>query len=165
MVTCRRAKVIRNEGRWSRVEVHRSTMCDGCNMEHDACAAGLEGERTTTALAENLAGANEGDLVELELDEGVMLWGTVLIYLTPLAGMLLAILGGLYLRSRLGWRIDENLLAAIAGVIGLLAGLAVVRVISQRSRYFSRGRPRISRVVSRAEEATVEVAPRHSPAR
>ncbi|MEA1996838.1 MAG: SoxR reducing system RseC family protein [Gemmatimonadota bacterium] len=147
-MVCSRGRVLSaGEGPWARVEVTRSVMCDNCSQA-GACISGPEAGKETVASVYNPVGAKEGDTVEISLNEGVILWGTVVLYLMPVLFLLAFILAGFYLKGYYSWDVGENLLAASAGVLGLLAAIPAVRIISTRSRYLAhRGRPEITRIL------------------
>jgi len=146
-MACSRAKVVECEGDMARVEVTRSAMCDGCS-ESGSCVSSLETGKKALAFVKNPLGAKVGDLVELSIKEGVVLWGTVTLYLIPVLFLLAFIVGALLLNNLLGWGKGENAVAALAGGLGLVLSFPVVRLLSTRWKYLADGVPEISRILT-----------------
>jgi len=107
----------------------------------------MENARRRVALAKNKIDARPGDLVELTIADGVILWGAFVIYLIPVFFLLIFVIGAHYLNLRLGWDKPEMLLSGIASGLGLAVSLAVVRLLSTRWKYLATGRPEISKVL------------------
>jgi len=145
-MTCSRARVLECDGDWAKVEVTRSAMCDGCS-ESGSCISSLESGKKAIAAARNPLGALAGDTVELSINEGVILRGTAVFYLIPVAFLLVFIAGSLLLNSLFGWQRSENAVAALAGVLGLALSFPVIRLISTRWKYLSDKVPEISRIL------------------
>lgn len=145
-MTCSRARVLKCEGDWAKVEVTRSAMCDGCS-ESGSCISSLESGKKALAVVRNPLGARARDLVELSINEGVIIRGTVVLYLIPIAFLLAFIAGSLYLNSLFGWGKSENAVAALAGGLGLALSFPVVRIISTRWKYLVDRVPEISRIL------------------
>ncbi len=145
-MVCSRAKVLKCEGDWANVEVTRSAMCDGCS-ESGSCISSLESGKKALAVVRNPLGARAGNLVELSINEGVILRGTAILYLVPIAFLLTFIAGFLYLNSLFGWGKSENAVAALAGGLGLVLSFPVVRIISTRWKYLADGVPEISKIL------------------
>ena len=145
---CSRGKVVESSGEWVMVEVERSTSCEHCGQK-DAClsSVGFDSSRKTLARARNTLGARAGDMVELAISEGVILWGTVILYLIPVFFLLAFILAAFYLNQAWQWEKEENLLAVVAGGLGLLISLGVVRLISTRWKYLAKSGPEVIRIL------------------
>ncbi|MFH1068320.1 MAG: SoxR reducing system RseC family protein [Candidatus Glassbacteria bacterium] len=146
-VNCNRAVVVQTEGAWARVEVQRSSMCDGCE-EKGTCGAHFADDTKTIARVRNPVSARPGDTVEISMAEGVILWGAVTIYLLPVAAMLAAILAAQAFKDEIGLPLGNNALPVVAGVVGLALSLPVVRLVSTRWKYLAEGTPTISRILS-----------------
>jgi sigma-E factor negative regulatory protein RseC len=145
-MTCSRARVLKCEGDWAKVEVTRSAMCDGCS-EAASCISSLESGKKASAVVKNPLGAKAGDQVELSINQGVILRGTAILYLIPVALLLAFIAGALFMNSFFGWGKSENAVAALAGALGLALSFPVVRVISKRWKYLADQGPEISRIL------------------
>ena len=149
---CSRAKVLKTKARWATVEVTRSAMCDHCSVS-ESCIPNLDSGKKAIAVVGNSLGAREQDLVELSITQGVLLWGTLILYLVPLIFLLAFIFAAFYLNRSLDWNKSENLVAACAGGLGLFVSLPVVRIISTRWRYLADGRPEITRILAPEEDS------------
>jgi positive regulator of sigma E activity len=128
------------------VEVNSSTMCDMC-PESRGCLPREEHSRLKNTRALNNVGASPGDLVELTIDEGVILWGAFVIYLVPVIFLLVFVIVAHDLNFRLGWDKPEIMVSGLAAVLGLGISLVVVRLLSTRWRYLAQGQPEISRIL------------------
>ena len=145
-MTCSRARVLKCEGDWAKVEVTRSAMCDGCS-EAGSCISSLESGKKALAVVKNPLGARAGDRVELSINQGVILRGTMILYLIPVALLLAFIAGALFVNSFFGWGKSENAVAALAGALGLALSFPLVRIISKRWKYLADQGPEISRIL------------------
>jgi positive regulator of sigma E activity len=144
--------VTRCDGQWAYVEVTRSAMCENCS-ESKSCIILLDSGKKMVAVVDNELGARVGDLVEITISEGVIFWGAVIIYAIPLCALLFSIILALYLNRALGWNKSENALVLGAGFLGIILSLPLVRVISKRWKYLSRGRPRITGILQPEDES------------
>ena len=135
------------EGDRARVEVTRSTMCDNCAESGSCVVFSLESGKKALAAVKNPLGAKAGDWVELSINQGVILRGTVILYLIPVVFLLAFILCSLLLNSFLGWGKSENAVAALSGALGLALSFPVVRMISKRWEYLVDQMPEISRIL------------------
>ena len=117
------AKVISVESSFAVIEVQRTSACDGCHKKEDAkecsvCSL-MGGERSFSARADNLIGAEVGDQVLIETATGRVMWYAVLVFLLPLfvAGSTLAI------ASLLGATPSVAAVSAILGFLICFVGL------------------------------------------
>lgn len=149
---CSQGTVIALEGALARVEVSRSAMCDGCHQQSSCNVALLDSGRDTVAAVGNPVGARPGDKVELAIDEAVLLRGGMVLYLLPLAFMVLGILLAMALRGSINFGLGDDMLALLAALAGLAASMPVVRVWSKRSRYLAANVPVITRVLRQDQD-------------
>lgn len=137
------------QGRLALIEVSRSSACVGCSQQ-GGCSISLEAGSPNRTLVENPLGARPGDTVEVSLPEGVVVWGALTVYILPLvalfAGMLVAERYGPSLAP--GW--GATGLDVAGGVLGLVVGLVLVRLISRHWRILT-SRPEITRIIARAQ--------------
>jgi sigma-E factor negative regulatory protein RseC len=138
-----RAVVIRLEGREALVESTQGGGCGHCDSEN-GCGSGKLSQlfcsepRRFRAL--NNSNAQVGAVVQISVQEGVLLRSAILMYVLPLLMLLAgAVLAGLWAPddSRDAW-------SAAAGVIGLVAGFVLVKILSLRPKFVSAGLPLIS---------------------
>ncbi|MBW7996686.1 MAG: SoxR reducing system RseC family protein [Candidatus Glassbacteria bacterium] len=144
---CSRGKVIGSEGGMAQVEVSRSAMCDGCHQEGACHVTLLESGQNTIALVRNPLDAKPGDRVEIAVDEEVVIRGSVVLYILPLAFMLGAILLALGLKERLGLGLGDDTLALLSALGGLALSLPVIRLWSGRSKYLTANIPVITEIL------------------
>ncbi len=82
------AKVISLCGMRAVVETSRRSACEGChkNADGESCSVCtlMGGERRFTSVADNLIGAEVGDLVMIESDTRRVLFYAILVFLLPL---------------------------------------------------------------------------------
>lgn len=132
------------------IEVERSGACDRCHAR-GACAMTL-GERRLEMTVGNPLGATVGQRVTVELDDRAFLAACALVYLIPLAALLAAAVAA-HLALAAGplaaWR-DPG--SAVAALLGLAAGLGVVRLIEKRIRdprrpYLERYRAQVTGII------------------
>lgn len=122
----------RRDGGLVVVEVDRGSACDGCHAK-GACNMGF-GSRKTQVTAHDPVGAKVGERVTLELGDGAFLAACAWVYLVPLAGLLLAagLAWGLLGWAGMGAARDAG--SALAALVGLGAGLAVIWRYDRRVR-------------------------------
>jgi sigma-E factor negative regulatory protein RseC len=148
---CSQGKVTALEGAMARVEVSRNAMCDGCHQQSTCNVNMLDSSRDSVATVRNPVGAQLGDKVEIAIDEAVLMRGSAVLYILPLAFMLLGLLLAMALKDRMNFGLDEDMLALVAALAGLAVSLPVVRAWSSRSRYLAANVPVITRIIKQEE--------------
>ena len=127
-----------------RVKLQRHDACDHCN----ACSAGVETEEMMLE-AENLCLAKPGDLVEISLEESNFLVAVIIMYIIPLAGLLVGIALGYAVGGYTA--MNREVLALIVGFALLAITYLVIR--SNESKFNTRKfRPIASSIVKDDEE-------------
>jgi sigma-E factor negative regulatory protein RseC len=145
--SCSQGVVIRAGGRWATVEVDRGTMCGQCESKK-ACAPPLESRTKVLSVVENPLGAGKGDTVELSLKEGVLVWGSLMIYMIPMIFLIAFIMLALHLNAILQLSYSDPVISTVAGVVGFGLSLFVVRFVGTHWKYLADGRPRITRIIA-----------------
>ncbi len=148
---CSQGKVTALEGDLARVEVSRSAMCDGCHQQSTCNVDMLDSSRDKVATVRNPVGAKPGDKVEIAIDETVLMRGSAVLYILPLAFMLAGLLLAMALKDRLNFGLGEDMLALFAALAGLAVSMPVVRAWSNRSRYLAANVPVITRILEQDE--------------
>jgi sigma-E factor negative regulatory protein RseC len=134
-------------GREARVATQRSSTCGSCASRGACHALGGSNEAEITAM--NRADAKVGDVVELVLPEGALLWASVVAYLVPVILLLVgAVIGHMY-HGDLSMGSDGA--SALGSVVGLGVGLAFTWVASRHARRTGYTMPVIERVVEKAD--------------
>ncbi len=115
-----RGRVIETAGNVAKVEIFRKDECSRCKV------CGFGSRDRIVAVAANTIGAKEHDEVELELEGSQVVRAAAIVYLIPLAFLLV----GLYLGTVLSSFIDRRDMAPLASAVlgfGLL-GLSYVGI-------------------------------------
>ncbi|MBE6540993.1 MAG: hypothetical protein E7672_00880 [Ruminococcaceae bacterium] len=115
-----RAVVLETDGKIAKIEVRRSTMCEGCH-KNGGCGEGhceisglVSGNGKLETLAENRVNAKVGDTVEVETESKVVLGYAALVFIMPI------------IVSIVFYYISEALFKAdSAGMIGALIGFVL----------------------------------------
>ncbi len=140
-----RGIVLSVDGDRVRVEVTRSAMCAHCENQGTCNALGSSPKSVVSAV--NEAGAGEGDLVEISMTESRVLKAAALVYLVPVAGLVIgAMLGDAY-AGALGLSADAG--SGLGAVAGIAAGLSVTTIAARRASRSGDSLPVVSRVVVR----------------
>jgi sigma-E factor negative regulatory protein RseC len=134
------AKVIEVRNGHALVQTERTTACEGCSA-HGACAS-LGGDRDARVWAEDGIGVERGEIVVVAIAEKTFLLASVLVYIMPVAALIV----GAFIGTKVGlsYGYDPDLVAAGLGISAMVAALFAARIIS-RNRI--RG-PKIVRRVS-----------------
>ena len=103
----------------------------------------------------NRAGAKAGDVVSLDIGSGTLIKSALLMYLTPMIGLLCGAVLGSVLHQNLG--LDETLAGIIFGMAGFALAFLITKVASGRMGKGSSLTPVITGVLkeSRKESAPV----------
>ncbi|MBN1829867.1 MAG: SoxR reducing system RseC family protein [Deltaproteobacteria bacterium] len=136
--------VLRRDGTSAWVRVMRSKACQGCRQS-DCCGASLlEQDRFIEILADNAAGAEEGERVSLECSPAVIAKTSLLLYFLPIFVMVLAALAGFDIGTRTS--LDPVLVSALSGFSGLAVALLAARTLGKRIVLKGDFRPRIQSI-------------------
>lgn len=134
------------------VETNRRSACGHCESS-GACGTSLLantfGNKPTRVEVANGLGARVGDRVVLGLPEGGFLLGSLLLYLLPLAGLLVGALLGQFLAIRQALALVEPW-AVLGGLLGLTAALGLLRIVDISRRDPGRFQPVMVRRLARA---------------
>lgn len=107
-------------GEYAKVEVSRSSACEGCHANADgSCSACVSfGEKTTSAKAENTVDAKVGDRVVLETASNTIILYAAAVFLFPL---LLGVVGYL-----VGGILPYTATPYIGAVVGFMLAFVIV---------------------------------------
>ncbi|NPV53329.1 MAG: SoxR reducing system RseC family protein [Firmicutes bacterium] len=112
-------KVVVVKGDAATVEIARSAMCSKCKM----CNLG---SGTARIDADNLVDAEVGDLVSVEIDTRNVMAAAFVVYMVPLAFMLVGFLLGPVVSRWLGLAWASQAVTAATGIVFLVLSYAVV---------------------------------------
>ncbi len=138
--------VIQGEGKdLVRVTADRKGACGGCDLRGGGCKSCLAGADKMETRAVNSAGARPGDLVKLKLPASSLFTGAALLYLLPVAGLLVGALTG---NRAFGPPENVSAVGAIAGAfLGLAVGYAVLIAVDRAEGLRSRWMPIVTQVI------------------
>ncbi|MFH1242289.1 MAG: SoxR reducing system RseC family protein [Pseudomonadota bacterium] len=134
--------VQRVEGGFAWVLTERKGACDGCGQR--GCCSMIEGSDAMVVRAENVAKAKQGDEVELFLSTKTRIKGMMVIYILPVAGLLVGALSGGTLSSIVG--LGENSGSLLFAFVGLGLGFLLVRIAALRMESRKELTPIVSRI-------------------
>lgn len=124
------------------VEAVRHSACEAC-VSKGFCNTGNGNKMTARAI--NLAGADIGDRVVMEIARSTMVKITALLYLTPV----LALIGGAFAGDRLAASLfsDAQAAAAICGFGAFFVAVVIVVVIGRRTDKKDQYMPKVTRII------------------
>ncbi|MBZ0266995.1 SoxR reducing system RseC family protein [bacterium] len=143
-----RGVVLRTDGTRAEVSTSRRGACSACS-EAAACGMG-EAERCDDVVAvRNAVGARVGDTVELDLPGNAVLRLSLLVWIVPLAGLLLGAAAGTMFAAGAGMSSPTagDALALVGALAGTVAAFAVLRTVDRRLGGDPSLTPLITRVV------------------
>jgi len=104
---------------WTRVLTDRRGACGGCHSGNGGgCRSCLAGAKFESRVP-NPMGAKQGDLVKVCMDSKNFFKGAALLYLLPVAALMVGALAGVWLAGQIGWQ------ETTGGVLGAIAGLGI----------------------------------------
>jgi sigma-E factor negative regulatory protein RseC len=127
------------------VKVVKSSACNHCNSK-DSCNVS---ERNMIIEVKNSLNAKEGDLVEVSIPEGTFIMLSLMIYIFPVAALMIGAFLGNYLAML--WHTDPSLTAVIAGGLFLIGSFVVLKMIDRKKNTRDKYYPRMTRIVSCGE--------------
>ena len=139
--------VVESDGEWAMVATQRRDACGGCTPGHH-CSACLPTARNLSKVR-NTVGAGGGDQVMVSLDTGDLWKGAAILYLLPVAGLMLGAAAGHGLG--LYFKIGESLLSVIFSLIGLGFGFVILTLVSKHAATKGRFIPKIIKILYAAD--------------
>ena len=127
--------VIESKNGWAQVVTEKRDACGGCSSSNN-CRTCLSASKIVSKV-QNPVGAKEGDLVAISMSSRELWQGAALMYLLPVAALMLGAITGLGTSSYL--EVDETLASAIGSILGLGMGLFMLirisKFLSDRGRF------------------------------
>jgi sigma-E factor negative regulatory protein RseC len=126
------------------VLVRRSSACEGCSARGVCHTFGGAGKDARISV-ENRIGAHAGDEVEIGIEEGSLVLASFIVYILPI--------GALFLGAALGGALSEYIgiskggASAFMGLLALILGLVIIRLLDPYLKRKENLRPRIIKVV------------------
>ncbi|MDH5571831.1 MAG: SoxR reducing system RseC family protein [Gammaproteobacteria bacterium] len=128
------AIIIECDGEYAWIEAQRKTACGQCNV-NKACGTStlskVLGNKSTRMRAINQAQAQKGETVLVGLHESALLTGSFVVYIIPIACMLLFAIFGKLIAQQWLFQSGEGL-SIIFGIIGLFVAAIWIRFFSRR---------------------------------
>jgi len=103
---------------WARVVTDRKGACGGCKPSSGACSSCLTSAKLESRVS-NPINAKAGDMVKITLSSAVLLKGAAILYLLPIAFLILGAVCGMWIGDMWGWS------DSIGAIAGSMSGLAV----------------------------------------
>ncbi|NOX33704.1 MAG: SoxR reducing system RseC family protein [Deltaproteobacteria bacterium] len=127
------------------VVMDRKQGCTGCGSKKtDNCKTCLSGSKIQAKVI-NKKNARKGDIVSVSLSTSKILKGAAVLYLIPVAGLLIGVFTGQGFHDVLS--ISDTLVTIILGFVGLAMGFYLVRLISEHMNSDQDMMPFISRII------------------
>ncbi len=142
--------VIRAGGQASQtawVKTVQSGACQSCSERHSCLGESKSEEREVEAI--NLVGARVGDLIQISIDSSALLKATFLLYIFPIICMFAGALIGNKLGA--GLNINPSTLSVLIAVIFFFGAMLIVRMRAGRMALKMEYRPKITRVIGKAD--------------
>ena len=136
-----------NDG-WAEVITDKLDACANCVSARN-CASTCKSTRITTRVL-NEAGAKEGDLVAIYMSSSSVLKSAALLYLIPVACLILGAIVGNGLGDRLS--MTESNSAIVFSLAGFVFGFVFLAVFSRKHAGMRRLTPIITHIVVPADE-------------
>lgn len=118
--------VIDVKGNTAFVKTERATSCESCVSRHTC--QGIVGTNEVIIEAENSAHAKFGDKVVVMVGTSTLLKASFILYLGPLAGLILGVVLGQIMGKQLALVINPDLLSGILGALFLILAFFGVRL-------------------------------------
>lgn len=137
--------VLRVEGELAVVKTKRSAMCDGCGCG-GFCRA-LGGGSDMEVAARNEAGAKVGDAVRVTVPPKTFLKASFLVYMVPVAALIVGALLGSTLGPSLSPGVSSDLFAVVFGLTLFCLSFALLRVWARGTKGGEKYYPVISEIL------------------
>ncbi len=129
---------------WARVRVEPTAQCSHCSAR-SLCIVGDETHRVIEV--DNPVGAVPEQRVTISVTPGAALGAGAIVYVMPVAGLILGAVAGSRLAGDLALPVNPDLSGALLGLIGLVLSVFLVRAIDSLARRRNTFRPTITKVV------------------
>lgn len=116
---------------WARVRSDRKGACGGCHSGHGGCRSCLAGSKFESHVTDTV-GAQPGDLVKVSLNSSSFFKGAALLYLFPIAALMIGAHTGAWGAEQIGWQQTTGAILGAAAGIGI-AGLLLIRLDRSQS--------------------------------
>ncbi len=125
------------------VRVKKTDACCSCPSNR-LCHVGSIGERDV--LAKNPIGAEEGQRVEIEVEDGLLLKASCIIYLFPVIGLLIGGLIGRWIVNIMEINIAQDTGSVIGGLTCMIFVFLIIKIVTKRDSFSKRYQPTIIKI-------------------
>ena len=129
----------------ARVVTDRGSACGGCHSGPSKCHGCLTTSAKLESEVSNPIHAGVGDVVRISIPPATLFKGAAIMYLLPIATLILGAVGGLWLGGAAGW---SNGASVLGGLVGLGLGFAAAACIGRSRRVRIRMTPTITAIVT-----------------
>ena len=133
---------------WAEVVTDKLEACANCASARN-CASTCKSTRITSRVL-NDVGAKEGDLVAIYMSSASVLKSAALLYLVPVAFLILGAIIGNAISER--WTMAASSAAIIFSLVGFVLGVIFLAVFSKRHPAMHRLTPNITRIIVPAND-------------
>jgi sigma-E factor negative regulatory protein RseC len=148
--------VIENEANgMARVVTDRKGACGGCHSGASKCRSCLTSAKLESHVV-NPINAGVGDVVKITISQANLFKGAALMYLLPIATLILGAVGGVWLGGTSGWGDSGSVLGGLAG---LAFGFWAVTRLGRSRRLNRQMTPVISEIVTASDAPMQKLHP------
>jgi len=148
--------VIENEANGlARVVTDRKGACGGCHSGPSKCRSCLTSAKLESHVF-NPINAGVGDVVKISISPANLFKGAAIMYLLPIATLILGAVGGLWLGGTSGWG-DRG--SVLGGLTGLVFGFWAVTRLGRSRRLSRQMTPIISEIVTASDNPMKKLHP------
>lgn len=129
------------------VRVSRSDACCGCPSNKICHLGATTGEREIKV--KNDIGAKEGENVVIEIKDGLLVKASFVVYIIPVAGLLVGGIFGKWLCNVLNLPLSQDMGAIIFGLSFMICTFGVINFLSKREPIMDKYQPTITNIKNR----------------
>ncbi|MGM0470951.1 MAG: SoxR reducing system RseC family protein [Bacillota bacterium] len=137
------AQIVETKDDLAVVEIRRHSSCDKCGK--------CQGNKDMELEVSNPIGAQEGDLVRIELRDKNLLGAALVVYLVPLLNLFLGYFVGSWFSKQYGI-FNPEVTGVISGFIFLAVSFLIARKYGEVGKAQGKYQPEVKRVVNPAME-------------
>lgn len=146
----------------ARVLTDRKGACSGCHSGPSKCRSCLTTSGKLESSVINSVDAGVGDVVRITISSKKLFKGAALMYLLPIATLILGAVGGVWWGDTSGWGDGASV---IGGLVGLGLGFWAVTRLGRSRGFSSRMTPVITAIVTPSDQSNQPAAHPANPLR
>jgi sigma-E factor negative regulatory protein RseC len=149
--------IVENEANGlARVLTDRKGACGGCHSGPSKCRGCLSTSGKLESHVINAIDAGVGDVVKITIAPGNLFKGAAIMYLLPIATLILGAVGGLWFGGASGWGDSGSVLGGLAG---LVFGFWSVTRLGRSRRLRRQMTPTITAIVTASDNPLKKMQP------